>query len=102
MAVTIGALREIAPQESRVSLVPEVAEKFAKDGARVLLQRGAGERARFPDALYKSVDWAPAAAEVLATADVLLSVQPLTLEQIAQLKSGAVVVGFMQPHARPA
>jgi NAD(P) transhydrogenase subunit alpha len=102
MAVTIGALREIAPQESRVSLVPEVAEKFAKDGARLLLQRGAGERARFPDALYKSVSWAQAAAEVLSTADVLLTVQPLTLEQIAQLKSGAVVVGFMQPHARSA
>ena len=56
MPVTIGALRESAPQETRVSLVPEVAEKLAKEGARVLLERGAGERARFPDALYKSVD----------------------------------------------
>jgi len=102
MSVTIGALREVAPQESRVSLVPEVADKFAKEGARVLLQRGAGERARFPDALYKSAAWADAPDEVLAAADVLLTVQPPTLEQIARLKSGAVVVGFMQPHARAA
>jgi NAD(P) transhydrogenase subunit alpha len=102
MSVTIGALRESAPQETRVSIVPEVAEKLAKEGARVLLERGAGERARFPDALYKSVSWAGSAAEVLTSADVLLTVQPLTLEQIAQLRPSAVVVGFMQPHARAA
>ena len=48
MSVTIGALRESAPQETRVSLVPEVADKLAKDGARVLIERGAGERAGFP------------------------------------------------------
>jgi H+-translocating NAD(P) transhydrogenase subunit alpha len=102
MSVTIGALREVAPQESRVSLVPEVADKLVKDGARVLLERGAGERARFPDALYKSVAWTDSPAEVLGSADVLLTVQPPTLEQIAQLKAGAVVIGFMQPHARAA
>ncbi|HEY2808639.1 MAG TPA: NAD(P) transhydrogenase subunit alpha [Steroidobacteraceae bacterium] len=102
MPVTIGALRESAPQETRVSLVPEVADKLAKEGARVLLERGAGERASFPDALYKSVAWADSAAQVLAEADVLLTVQPLTAEQIQQLKPAAVVIGFMQAHARPA
>jgi NAD(P) transhydrogenase subunit alpha len=102
MAVTIGALRESAPQESRVSLVPEVAEKLAKEGARVLLERGAGERACFPDSLYKNVTWADSGAQVLAQADVVLTVQPLTVEQIGQLKPSAVVIGFMQPYARRA
>ena len=58
MPVTIGALRETAPNETRVSLIPEVADKFAQAGARVLLEQGAGSRANFPDALYKKVDWA--------------------------------------------
>jgi len=102
MSVTIGALRESAPQETRVSVVPEVAEKLAREGARVLIERGAGERARFPDSLYKSVSWAASAGEVLSTADVLLAVQPLGVEQIKQLKASAVVIGFMQPHARAA
>src|SRR5579863_10076987 len=102
MSVTIGALVERAPQETRVSLVPEVADKLAKDGARVLLERGAGERARFPDSLYKSVSWAASADEVLAAADVLLTVQPLGAAQIGKLKSTAVLIGFMQPHARAA
>ena len=102
MAVTIGALRESAPRETRVSLVPEVTDKLIREGARVLLQRAAGERAGFPDALYKGVTWADGEAEVLQGADVVLTVQPLTLTQIAQLRSSAVVVGFMQPYARAA
>jgi len=77
-----------------------VAEKFAQTGARVLLEHGAGVRAQFPDSLYKSVVWADSAAAVLAEADVVLTVQPLTVEQIQRLKTGAVVVGFMQPHAK--
>src|SRR5580658_3604878 len=100
MPATIGALRESARQETRVSLVPEVADKLLKEGARVLLERGAGERARFPDSLYKSVTWAQSADQVLSEADVLLTVQPLSLAQIERLKPTAVVIGFMQPHAR--
>ncbi|HEY2275741.1 MAG TPA: NAD(P) transhydrogenase subunit alpha [Steroidobacteraceae bacterium] len=102
MPATIGALRESAPQETRVSLTPEIADKLAKEGARVLLERGAGERARFPDSAYKNVTWADSAAAVLAGADVLLTVQPLTVAQIGQLRPGAVVIGFMQPYARAA
>jgi H+-translocating NAD(P) transhydrogenase subunit alpha len=102
MSVTIGALRESAPRETRVSLVPEVSDKLIKEGARVLIERGAGERAGFPDALYKGVVWASSADEVLQGADVVLTVAPLTLAQIAQLRGSAVVVGFMQPYARAA
>ncbi|MGD9599184.1 MAG: NAD(P) transhydrogenase subunit alpha [Steroidobacteraceae bacterium] len=102
MPVTIGVLRESAPQESRVSLVPEVAAKFAALGARVLIERGAGAAAHFPDANYKQVEWADSAAAVFAAADILLTVQPLTPAQIEAVKPGAVVVGYAQAHARHA
>jgi NAD(P) transhydrogenase subunit alpha len=100
MPVTIGVLRESAPQEARVSLVPEVASKFAALGARVLIERGAGVAAQFPDALYKQVEWADSPAAVLAAADILLTVQPLTLARIGALKAGVVVVGYAQAHAK--
>jgi H+-translocating NAD(P) transhydrogenase subunit alpha len=100
MPVTIGGLRERAPGETRVSLVPEIADKFAALGARVLLERGAGVSAQFPDAHYKKVEWADSSEAVLAAADVLLTVQPLSVAQIQALKPGAVVVGFMQAHAQ--
>jgi NAD(P) transhydrogenase subunit alpha len=102
MPITIGALRESAPGETRVSLVPEVVDKFVAAGARVVLEPGAGMRAQFPDALYKKGEWLAGSAAVLSQADVLLTVAPLTVEQISQLKPGAVVVGFLQPHARQA
>jgi len=102
MSVTIGVLREIAPNETRVALVPEVADKLARDGARVVMERGAGERARFPDSLFKSVVWADGAQSVLAGSGVILTVQPLTVGQIGELKPSAAVIGFMQPHARAA
>ncbi|MBV6416617.1 MAG: NAD(P) transhydrogenase subunit alpha part 1 [Steroidobacteraceae bacterium] len=102
MPVTIGVLRESAPQETRVSLVPEVAAKFAALGARVLIERGAGAAAQFPDVLYKQVDWADGAGAVLAAADILLTVQPLALAQIGALKAGTVVVGYAQAHAKHA
>ncbi len=100
--VIVGALRERAPGETRVSIVPEVADKLIAAGVRVLIERGAGIAAQFPDALYKQSDWADSAAEILSTADVLLTVAPLTVEQIGQLKPGAVVIGFMQAHSRHA
>jgi NAD(P) transhydrogenase subunit alpha len=102
MPVIIGALREAAPHETRVSLVPEVAEKFAASGARVVLERGAGTRARFPDSSFKNVEWLDSGTAVLERSDVVLTVQPLSVEQIGRLKAGAVVIGFMQPHARQA
>jgi NAD(P) transhydrogenase subunit alpha len=102
MPVTIGALREGSAQETRVSLVPEVAEKFGLSGARILLEHGAGTRAQFPDSAYKNVVWADSPGAVLEQSDVVLTVQPLALDQIQRLRPGAVVIGFMQPHARRA
>src|SRR5262245_29893044 len=102
MPVTIGALRESAPQETRVSLVPEVADKLAQAGAKVLIQKGAGTRAQFPDSAYKNVSWADSPAAVLEQSQVVLTVQPLSVDQITQLKPGAVVIGYMQAYSRKA
>ena len=66
MPVTIGALREGAPLETRVSVVPEVAGKLIQAGARILLEQGAGTRAQFPDSAYKDVTWADSPEAVLA------------------------------------
>jgi NAD(P) transhydrogenase subunit alpha len=50
MPTTICVLREVAPGEARVALVPEIASKFKAAGAHVLIQRSAGDSAQFPDA----------------------------------------------------
>src|SRR6185437_15156519 len=102
MSVTIGALRESAPGETRVSIIPEIAEKWSAAGAQVLVERGAGAQADFPDALYRNVEWSDDAATVLARSDVLLTVQPPSVQQVQALRQGSVVIGFMQAHANAA
>jgi NAD(P) transhydrogenase subunit alpha len=102
MPAVIGALREIAPNETRVALVPEVATKLAGLGARVVMERGAGVPARFPDAAYSKIELLDSGESLLRSVDVLLKVQPPTVEETAALRSGAVVVGFMQAHQRHA
>jgi NAD(P) transhydrogenase subunit alpha len=98
--ITIGVVKETAPNETRVALVPEVTAKFAALGARVLIEKDAGATAQFPDSLYKNTDFAPDAATVLKQANVLVKVAPPTLEEIAQLQEGSLYVGFVQPHAK--
>jgi NAD(P) transhydrogenase subunit alpha len=100
MSVVVGVLTETAPEETRVAVVPEIAAKLKSLGVRVLIERGAGAAAHFPDALYTDAEFADAAT-VLAAADVLLRVQPPSLAEIAALKKGALAVSFMQAYARP-
>lgn len=100
MTVTLGVLKETSPGENRVALIPEVATKLKAAGARVVVERGAGVTAQFPDEVFKDVEFVDSAQAVLSQADVLLTVQPPTLETVGALKAGAVVIGFMQAYAR--
>jgi NAD(P) transhydrogenase subunit alpha len=103
MSITVAAVREGHPGERRVALVPEVAKKLARKGLRVLLERGAGEAAGFPDAAYgEAAVFAASAEEALAAADVLFRVRPPTLEEIGALRPGAVLIGLLAPHAEEA
>jgi NAD(P) transhydrogenase subunit alpha len=100
MPVVLGVLRETAANETRVAVVPEIAAKLIALGARVLVERGAGAAAHFPDESYAGAELSDAAS-ILKNVDVLLKVQPPSLEEVAALKQGAVIVGFMQAYARP-
>ena len=100
MSVVVGVLTETAAQETRVALVPEIATKLKTIGVRVLIERGAGAQAHFPDALYSDAEISDAAT-ILGSADVILKVQPPSQAEIAALKKGAVIIGFMQAYARP-
>ena len=100
MSVVAGILRETAAQETRVAVVPEIATKLKSLGVRVLMERGAGASAHFPDASYTDAEFSDAST-ILASADILLKVQPPSVTEVAALKKGAIVIGFMQAYARP-
>ncbi len=102
MPATIGVLKETVRGENRVAVVPEVATRLAALGARVLIERGAGSAARYPDALYKDATFADSPDAVLAGADLLFTVQPPDAATVARLKPDTVVAGFLAPHAQAA
>ncbi|WP_395683559.1 Re/Si-specific NAD(P)(+) transhydrogenase subunit alpha [Dokdonella sp.] len=101
MATTVIAVRETVPGERRVALTPEVAKKLKARGADLVIEQGAGQSAYFADAAYAGVEVLGSAAAALARADVLLKVQPPSLEEIAAMKEGAVVIAHLQPHLAP-
>src|SRR6266850_6628492 len=92
----IGIPKETAP-ERRVALVPEIVAKLTNLGADVVVQSGAGVAAGFSDSSYAEKG-ARIEREVLAVADILLKVQPPTTDEIAQMKEGSILIGFLQPY----
>ena len=50
MPVAVAVVRETAAGERRVAATPEIAKKIKARGADVVIERGAGQTAYFPDA----------------------------------------------------
>ena len=74
----VGVPVETYPLERRVALVPSVAADLAKAGLEVVVQRGAGEKAGFPDAAYQKVKarLVPDRTQLFSSADIILQVNP--------------------------
>src|SRR5690606_29876827 len=99
MPLVIGVAAEAVSGERRLPVVPEVVKKYAGLGARVLVQRGAGAQAHYPDEALGDVDFVDSAEEVYAQADVVLCVQPPATKLVNKMKSGAVLLGMLSPWA---
>ncbi len=94
----VGVPKETVPGERRVALVPELVPKLTKAGLDVLVQCGAGTAAGFLDAAYAEKG-ARLEAEVFDKVDVVLKVQPPTIDEIGRTKEGSILIGFLQPYA---
>jgi len=101
MAVNIGVARESVAGERRVALTPETCRKLVAAGATVRIESGIGDGAYFPDQAYVDAG-AHVTAHPREGADIVLCVQPPSAAAIGSLKSGAVLVGSLQPQADPA
>jgi NAD(P) transhydrogenase subunit alpha len=89
--------REIKEGEKRVALVPDVISKLTKLGYQVEIESGAGITSQASDSAYTAAGATVVSGDVLASADVVLSVQPLTPAQMKSLKKGAVTISFLSP-----
>src|SRR5256714_13947450 len=90
----IGVVRETAPGERRVALVPDTVGRLAKSGNQVVVERGAGEASSFPDRMYTD---AGATLGDAWDAELVLKVARPSDEELARLREGAVLIAFLQP-----
>lgn len=95
MYVNIAVLKETAPHERRVALVPSVTAGLVKLGGKLHMQTGAGDASSFPDEAYKDVTFIADHVALLADADVVLCVQPPALDVIDAMKEGAILSCFV-------
>ena len=100
----IAAPAETRQDERRVALAPDVAAKLVRSGFTVVIEAGAGEQAGFTDDAYceVGVEIETNRQALLSTSDVVLSVQPLRLEDVASLQAGAATISFLQPASQGA
>ena len=106
----IGVPREIARGERRVALVPDVVAQLTRAGHRVIVERGAGQRAGFTDEAYRAAgcDLADVPAEIYSSAQMILKVQRPGREEaggeaeLNLLKEAAILIGLLQPSGDPA
>ncbi len=95
----VAVLKETAARENRVALTPESAGRLVKAKVDVVVQRGAGERAGFPDAAYVALGAriADDAAATVRGARVSLKVQPPTDAEVALLEADSALISLMRP-----
>ncbi|HWS14081.1 MAG TPA: NAD(P) transhydrogenase subunit alpha [Rhodocyclaceae bacterium] len=98
MPVVIGVPREIAADEKRLAVVPDVVRKFKSQGAQIMIEAGAGAGAYFADGDFADATVVGSAAELYAQAHVVLKVRPPTLDEIDLMQPGTVLLGFLQPY----
>lgn len=89
-----------AEGEARVAATPETVRKLHALGATVVVQRGAGARASYPDADYEAAgaELAPNAAEAVSRADLLLKVGAPSGAEVDALRPGAMVIALLNPY----
>jgi H+-translocating NAD(P) transhydrogenase subunit alpha len=92
----VAVLKEDDAREHRVALTPESAGRLVKSRIDVVVQRGAGERAGFPDDAYTSAG-ARVVDDVATGSSVLLKVMPPTDGEIAGLPRGGTLISLMRP-----
>ena len=95
----IGVPKETWPGERRVALVPQNAKKLIKLGFSVTLESGAGVAAGFTDDDYQQAGASVSAdhSQVISNADLVLRVRKPEQDEVAQFKSGAVNISFLDP-----
>ena len=83
-----------------MALVPEAVSKLLGSGFEVVVERGAGVAASFPDEAYREAG--AELADQVWDADAVVKVRKPTAEELQRLHEGQLLIGLLEPLTDPA
>ena len=78
-----------------MALVPDAVSRLAGSGFEVVVERGAGAAASFPDNAY--ADAGAQLTDAVWDADGVVKVRKPTAEEVERLRDGQLLIGFLEP-----
>lgn len=93
----IAVRRETIEGEQRVAATPESVKHLLSSGLEVVIEKGAGSAAGFPDELYITAGAELVTKIDLKKVEVLAHVRPLDVATAKALAAGAISVGLASP-----
>ena len=99
----VGVPKETFPGECRVAITPQNVALLLKRGfPRVLIERGAGEKANFSDYMYEAAGGTIVEQSALwSDSNIILKVRPPRTDsknsEVDTLREGSVIISFLQP-----
>jgi NAD(P) transhydrogenase subunit alpha len=98
----VAVVKESAPGERRVALVPEMIARLRGAGLDVLVESGAGDSAWLADSAYAEAGATVVSrAELLADADLIVMVGKPDRQLAGALRPGQAILGLLSPLADP-
>lgn len=92
----IGIPKESMSGETLVASTPKTIEKLKKLGFDVVVESGAGNKASYPDSLYKEVATVGSREEVFSS-DIVVKINQPTSDELALMKDGSYLVSKLAP-----
>tara|TARA_B100001540_G_scaffold316680_1_gene347203 strand:+ start:661 stop:1782 length:1122 start_codon:yes stop_codon:yes gene_type:complete len=96
--VQISIIKEEDTNEQRVASIPETVKLLARLGAEILVENGAGDLSGYKDDDYKLAGAKITDRLECLKADICLCVRIFSREDIRKMKSGAILIGILNPY----
>jgi len=85
-------------KDNRVAMVPATMSKIKSEKVDFLVEKRAGENASLPDSVYTEVATISDRVSIFNDSDIIVSIYPLTDEELAKVKKGTLLISMFAPY----
>src|SRR5688500_18560719 len=96
---SIGVVAESQAAETRVAATPATVAQLIKLGYDVVVESGAGAKSSFADEAFEEAGVSIVSGDDAWRSDIVLKVNPPTMDEVGRLREGATLVGLLAPAA---